>query len=84
MALGLTKYGFKLQFLRSSVTSSKSYSWVNFRDDEAATKNETLREFLLGATAQNNTGLRSVINAMGSPYSINGQSITQENAVTFE
>lgn len=80
-ALGLTKYGFKLQFLANGETSSKTYNNVNFTEDNAQRKLDTLKLFLKGGDYRG--GLYAIMGAMSSPYSIVGQSITQENTATF-
>lgn len=80
-ALGLTKYGFKLQFSANGETTTKSYNYVNIANDDADQKAGLLDVFLRGGSG--NSGLYAIVNAMGSPYSIVGQSLTQENTVTF-
>lgn len=82
VTIGLTKYGFKIEYLANGSTTSKSFNYVNFSSDTASVKAAQFDQFLNG-TGENDVGLYGVVDAMGSPYSINGQSLTQENAVTF-
>ena len=80
-----TKYGMQLTFRNSSadVTSIKSYNGLNFANETAANRAGLLNAFLHGSAQNDGHGLKAVIQAMGSGYSIIGTTLTASNPVTF-